>query len=173
MNYGHIICLNGVTSSGKTSIAKEIQNISEQNYYHVSVDMFQQMANKKYLGYQTYFHELNDCITVMYETVASFAKLGKNVILDTAFLNLPEFPKIYERFVETCKEIQIFNIHVVCPLDECERRNIIRGNINEGHSKWHSERMIELPYFLTVDTMNKNSAECATEILEQIDLYYK
>lgn len=172
MNWGHIICLNGVTSSGKTSIAKEIQNISEQNYYHVSLDMFEQMANLKY-RIKAYYTELNDGVTVMYEAVSSFAKLGKNVILDTVLLNIPEFPNIYERLLETCEGIRIFNIHVVCPLDECEKRTIARGDRRLGLSEWHSERMADIPYFFTVDTMSKNPVECASEILEQIELYYK
>ena len=171
MNIGHIICLNGVTSSGKTSIAKEIQNISQQNYYHVSIDMFEQMADLKY-RIKAYYTELNDSVTVMYEAVSSFAKLGKNVILDTVMLNIPEFPNIYERFVEACEGIKIYNIHVVCPLDECKRRNISRGDRIITLSEWHSERMAEIPYFMTVDTMNKSSAECARELLEQIEFYY-
>lgn len=171
MNWGHIICLNGITSSGKTSIAKEIQNISEQNYYHISLDMFEQMANLKY-RIKAYYTELNDCVTVMYEAISSFAKLGKNVILDTVMLNIPEFPNIYERFIETCEELKIFNIHVVCPLDECKRRNIDRGDRIITLSEWHNERMAEIPYFFTVDTSNKNSEECAREILEQIEFYY-
>jgi len=172
MNWGHIICLNGVTSSGKTSIAKEIQNLSEENYYHVSLDMFEQMADLKY-RIQAYYFELNDCVTVMYKTISSFAKLGKNVILDTVMLNIPEFPNIYERFIETCEGIKIFNIHVVCSIDECGKRTVARGDRRLGLSEWHNERMADIPYFFTVDTMNKSSAECASEILEQIKLYYK
>jgi len=169
MNWGHIICLNGVTSSGKTSIAKEIQNISEQNYYHVSLDMFEQMADLKY-RIKAYYTELNDCVTVMYETVSSFAKHGKNVILDTVMLNIPEFPNIYGRFAEACEGIKIFNIHVVCPLSECKRRNIVRGDRIITLSEWHSERMADIPYFFTVDTMEKNSEDCAREILQQINI---
>ncbi|MCL2518279.1 MAG: chloramphenicol phosphotransferase CPT family protein [Oscillospiraceae bacterium] len=168
MNWGHIICLNGVTSSGKTSIAKEIQNISDQNYYHISLDMFEQMANLKY-RIKAYYTELNDCVTVMYETVSSFAKLGKNVILDTVLLNIPEYPNIYERLVEVCKGIIIYNIHVICPLEECKRRNISRGDRIVTLSEWHNERMIDIPYFYTIDTMSKSSIECAKEILEQIE----
>jgi chloramphenicol 3-O-phosphotransferase len=168
MNWGHIICLNGVTSSGKTSIAKEIQDVSEQNYYHVSLDMFEQMANLKY-RIKAYYAEMNDCISVMYETIASFAKLGKNVVLDTVLLDIPEFPSVYERLIEACKEIQIFNIHIICPIDECEKRNIVRGDRRLGLSEWHSERMVEIPYFFEIDTLNKSSRECATEILSKVE----
>ena len=168
MNYGHIICLNGVTSSGKTSIAKEIQNISEQNYYYVSLDMFEQMANLKY-RIKAYYTELNDCVSVMYETIAMFARLGKNVIFDTVMLNIPEYPRIYERFLESCSDIERYNIHVTCPVDECEKRNAERGDRRLGLSEWHSERMIKIPYFWEIDTLSKNSYDCAFEILAEIE----
>jgi len=168
MNWGHIICLNGVTSSGKTSIAKEILNISEQNYYHVSLDMFEQMANLKY-RIKAYYTEMDDCVSVMYGTIVSFAKLGKNIILDTVLLDIPEQPRVYERLVEACDGIRLFNIHIMCSIDECEKRNIARGDRRLGLSKWHSERMVDVPYFLTVDTTDRNATECASEILEQIN----
>jgi len=168
MEYGHVICLNGITSSGKTSIAKEIQNISEDNYYYVSLDMFEQMANLKF-RIKAYYSELNDCITAMYETIDVFAKLGKNVILDTVLLDIPEYPHIYERLIETCSEIQIFNIHVLCPVEECEKRNIERGDRRLGLSEWHNERMINIPYFLEIDTLSKSSYDCATEIINKIE----
>ena len=167
MNWGHIICLNGVTSSGKTSIAKEIQNISEKNYYYVSLDMFEQMANLKY-RIKAYYREMDDCISVMYGTIVSFVRLGKNIIFDTVLLEIPEQPRAYERLVEACEGIQLFNIHITCPIDECEKRNTARGDRRLGLSKWHSERMLEIPYFFTIDTSNKSSEECAREILEQI-----
>ena len=172
MQPGHIICLNGVTSSGKTSIAKEIQNISDENYYYVSLDMFEQMANLKY-RIEAYYTELNDCVTVMYQAIASFAKLGKHVILDTVLVDIPEFPKVYERLTEACHGINIFNIHVTCPIDECEKRNIKRGDRRLGLSEWQNERILDIPYFYTVDTMNKDSEECAREILVKVDSYNK
>ena len=170
MQLGHIICLNGVTSSGKTSIAKEIQNISEQNYYYVSLDMFEQMANLKY-RIKAYYTELNDCASIMYETIASFARYGKHVILDTVLLDIPEFPRIYERLTEACEEIQIFNIHIICSIDECERRNVVREDRRLGLSEWQNERMADIPYFFTVDTEDKSSSVCAKEILAQIDFF--
>ena len=88
MNCGHIICLNGVTSSGKTSIAKEIQNISEQNYYHVSLDMFEQMANLKY-RIKAYYSELNDCVTVMYETVSVICQTRKKCDIRYRIIKYP------------------------------------------------------------------------------------
>ena len=168
MSSGYIICLNGVTSSGKTSVAKEIQNISEQNYYHVSLDMFEQMANQKY-RIKAYYGELNDCVTVMFNSISSFARLGKNVVLDIVLLDIPEYPRLYDRLMEACEGIRIYNIHIVCPLDECEKRNIARGDRRLGLIKWHDERMLKIPYFMEINTLNKSAKECAFEIINRID----
>ena len=171
MKYGHVICLNGITSSGKTSIANEILNISEDNYYYVSLDMFEQMANLKF-RIKAYYSELNDCITAMYETISAFAKLGKNVILDTVLLDIPEYPRIYERLIEACSDIQIFNIHILCPVEECEKRNVERGDRRLGLSEWHNERMLSIPYFLEIDTLAKTPHDCAVGVLNEIEAYY-
>ena len=49
MNKGKIIFLNGVTSSGKTSIVDAIQLKSEDFFYIVANDIFEQMIGYKYL----------------------------------------------------------------------------------------------------------------------------
>lgn len=40
MRKGIIIYFNGVTSTGKTSIAKSIQELANQNFYYLSHDTF-------------------------------------------------------------------------------------------------------------------------------------
>ena len=49
MQKGRIIFLNGVTSSGKTSIVEALQNREDVLFYAVSNDLFQAMVGKRYL----------------------------------------------------------------------------------------------------------------------------
>ena len=49
MSKGKIIFLNGTSSSGKTSIAKTLQEILDEAYMHVSVDTFLLMLPDQYL----------------------------------------------------------------------------------------------------------------------------
>jgi chloramphenicol 3-O-phosphotransferase len=37
---GAILLLNSIMHSGKTSIAKEILRISDENYYYIAIDTF-------------------------------------------------------------------------------------------------------------------------------------
>ena len=46
MNKGRIIFLNGVTSSGKTSIVEALQERNDVFFYVVANDLFQEMVGK-------------------------------------------------------------------------------------------------------------------------------
>lgn len=163
----HIICLNGLTSSAKTSIAKEIINLSDRNYY-VSNDIFEQMANIKF-RIESYYTEMKDFVTAMHQTLFTFLKLGKNVILDTVMLDIPEIAPVYVKFLEACKDIDIFYVNVTCSLDECKRRNILRGDRGVDQSHWQSGRMVRIPYDFSIDTTDKTIEMCAKAILSSLD----
>ena len=72
MNKGKIVFLNGVTSSGKTSIVDAIQLKSEDFFYVVANDLFEQMIGYKYLR-EDYWKYLSDAIIMMYYTARLFS----------------------------------------------------------------------------------------------------
>lgn len=49
MEKGRIVFLNGVTSSGKTSIVEAVQERKDIFFYVVANDLFEQMVGDKYL----------------------------------------------------------------------------------------------------------------------------
>jgi Ni2+-binding GTPase involved in maturation of urease and hydrogenase len=49
MDKGRIIFLNGVTSSGKTSIVEALQDRDDVFFYVVANDLFQEMVGEKFL----------------------------------------------------------------------------------------------------------------------------
>ena len=51
MNKGKIICLNGVSSSGKSTIAKALQDKLNEPYYLMSEDTFTFMLPEKFNGF--------------------------------------------------------------------------------------------------------------------------
>lgn len=157
---GFIILLNGITSSGKTSIAKEILNISDENYYYLAIDTFATMANPKYLNtFESYFSELNDCMPAMYSATNTFAHLGKNVILDTILLDTSEYPMVFKRLQNACEGIDIFTVNVVRSLDICIKRHKDRGNYNENQPlwpQWQSERLLKIKHDITQIKVQKS-----------------
>ncbi len=50
MSFGTVIFLNGTSSSGKTSISLELQQILDEPYLHISVDKFLYMLPVDYLN---------------------------------------------------------------------------------------------------------------------------
>ena len=81
MEKGRIIFLNGVTSSGKTSIVKAFQERSDEFYYALSNDLFQETVGIKYLR-EDYWKHICDAIIMLYHTAKLFSDMGKNVLID-------------------------------------------------------------------------------------------
>lgn len=174
---GSILLLYGIMRSGKTSIAKEIIKISDENYYHVAIGTFSQMINPKYhTPLELYWSELNDCFSAMYSAVNTFAHLGKKVILDAVMLDIPEFPMIYQRLLKTCEGINIFSVNVTCSLDTCIERFNSNGNWDKNQvlwPQWQSERALKIPHDMTVDTTNRSPEECANDILCELEKHIR
>ena len=77
MKKGRIIFLNGVTSTGKTSIVDALQSREDIFFYVVANDLFQEMIGEKYLR-ENYWKYLSDAILIMYHTAKLISDQGKN-----------------------------------------------------------------------------------------------
>lgn len=67
MRKGRIIYLNGVTSSGKTSIVEALQDRDDCYFYVVANDLFQEMVGERFLR-EDYWGHLSRVILLMYHT---------------------------------------------------------------------------------------------------------
>ena len=61
MEKGKIIFLNGVTSTGKTSIVDAMQNRGDIFFYAMANDLFQDMVGERYLR-ENYWKYLGDVL---------------------------------------------------------------------------------------------------------------
>ena len=133
MNKGKIIYLNGVTSTGKTTLSKAIQQMADMNFYHMSFDMFQQMISMKFLN-ENYWKCLSEAIIATYHTAKILSDMNINVIVDGMLLEMPEFQlnykkSHYEIFKSIFSDCPLLLIEVFCPLEECKKRNIHKRKI--------------------------------------------
>ena len=96
MEKGKIIFLNGVTSTGKTSIVEAMQNRSDIFFYAMANDLFQDMIGERYLR-ENYWKYLGDVLMEMYRTAKEFSDRGHHVILDGVLSERPEIPDHYDR----------------------------------------------------------------------------
>lgn len=168
MNKGRIIFLNGVTSSGKTSIVEALQERDEVFFYVVANDLFQEMIGDKYLR-ENYWKYLSEVILMMYHTAKLYSDMGKNVLIDGIIVERDEIRPHYWQLTEILKDNPLDIVEVYCPLEICRQRNISRGDRDEMQSDEQYTLMSEeIQYRLRVDTSSCSPAECADIILKSL-----
>ena len=168
MQKGRIIFLNGVTSSGKTSIVEALQEQEDIFFYVVANDLFEQMVGEKYLQ-QNYWKYLGDVIIMMYHTAKLYSDMGKNVLIDGILVEREEIKPHYMRLLEILKDNPLDIVEVYCPIDVCKKRNCMRDDRYETQSEEQLERMARnIKYSLKVDTSIYTSSECADIIVKEL-----
>ncbi|MDF2872211.1 MAG: chemotaxis protein [Anaerocolumna sp.] len=168
MSKGRIVFLNGVTSSGKTSIVEALQEREDVFFYVVANDLFQEMIGERYL-HEHYWKYLGDVIIMMYHTAKLFSDLGKNVIIDGILVEQPELRPHYEQMKNILKDNPLEIVEVYCPLEICRKRNLERGNRYEQQSDEQYEIMAaDIKYSCRVDTHKQTSEECSESIIQTL-----
>ena len=168
MGKGRIIYLNGVTSSGKTSIVEALQARRDVFFYVVANDLFQEMIGEDYLK-EDYWKYLGEVIIMMYHTAKLFSDMGKNVIIDSILVEREGIAPHYERMREILRDNPLDIVDVFCPLEICRQRNIDRGDRYETQSEEQTKLMAEgIQYSLQVDTSRLSPGECADAILKAL-----
>lgn len=168
MEKGRIVFLNGVTSSGKTSIVDAIQSRDDVFFYVVANDLFQEMVGEKYLQ-ENYWKYLSEVIIMMYHTAKLYSDMGKNVLIDGILVERNEIKPHYQQLLEILKENPLDIVEIYCPLDICKKRNITRGDRYETQSDEQHELMAKnIEYRLSVDTSLHSAIECADMIINAL-----
>lgn len=166
MENGRIVFLNGVTSSGKTSIVEALQERKYIFFYVVANDLFEQMVGDKYL-LEDYWKYLSEVIIMMYHTAKLYSDMGKNVLIDGIIVEREKIKPHYEQLLEILKENPLDIIEVYCPIDICRKRNCLCEDRYEAQSEEQLELMAKnIRYSMKVDTSVYTPAECADIIVK-------
>jgi len=163
MNKGKIIFLNGVSSSGKTTLAKSLQEQLIDPFYWLAADNFFDMIPKKYLNHDN-MTIIEKTISISHHAIKFFSDMGVNTIVDQI---LSQENWMYE-CVKLLYEYPVIFVHVTCPLEELQRREKERGDRGIG---WAENQLQQLNpkdniYDITVDTYNETKEECVKKIIE-------
>lgn len=170
MNKGRIIFLNGVTSSGKTSIVEALQNRDDCYFYVVANDLFEQMIGDRFLQ-EDYWKHLSRVILLMYHTAKLFSDMGHDVLIDGILVERMEIAPHYQQMMDILKDNPLSIVEVACPLDICRMRNIARGDRYENQSDEQAAIMARnIRYAMTVHTDKNTPEECAEAIVREIML---
>lgn len=168
MPKGRIIFLNGVTSSGKTSIVDALQEYEEPFFYVVANDLFEQTVGERFLR-ENYWKHLSEVILMMYHTARLYSDMGKNVLIDGILVEREELAPHYGQLREILKDNPLDIVEVFCPPEICRQRNIARGDRYETQSEEQAAIMAQnIAYSLTVDTAENTPEQCAARIIEAL-----
>jgi len=179
-----IILLNGVGSSGKSSIAKQFQKIAGKPFLHVQMDDFCAMLPEALQDHSDgfAFEEISEngkplvviktgavgerAMRGMRHAIAAMAAQGNNLIVDDVMLENER-----EEYAALLSGFETFFVGVFAPLDVLEARERQRGDRTIGLARWQYDRVHkDMKYDLEVDTGSLTPMECADIIKQKFQL---
>jgi chloramphenicol 3-O phosphotransferase len=159
------VVLNGTSSSGKSSIARELQRRRPEVWLHVPIDAFLQMApmEERFAEVEA---EILPLGIGMHAAMGALAKAGNRIVIDHVFV-LPVVKPLLEQQFDGVPSLWV-GVH--CPLEELERRELERGDRGVGTARSQVGVVHEgVSYDLELDTSRLDAAACADEISRCLD----
>jgi len=171
MEKGKIILLNGVSSSGKTTIAKALQERFQEPYFWFSIDTFCNMVSMRYFNNAFNGDVFNKIYKAFNHTISSFSDMGMHCIVDAVFLNIPGVDNNLHDFVKQLDGHEVLFVHVHCPLSELQIREKKRGDREIGQAKSQLDYLqLKELYDVSIDTFEYTTDECVDRIIEAYNL---
>lgn len=164
MASGRIVFLNGTSSSGKSSIARELLDILDDGvFFHLAIDNFNAMRSKRELGTEGLDVALRRTRMGFHRSIAAMAEAGNDVVVDHV---LSEPWRLLDCLTVLRPEDVLF-VGVHCPPDELARRELARGDRPQGLAA-HQYDLVHGhgDYDLECDTSVASPRECAQQIKE-------
>ncbi len=167
MEKGMIIVLNGVSSSGKSTLAKEITKLRPDFFafsiddYDIVIEKMEDREKQRLIPVETeHFY---------YRNVAMFSDRGVPLVLDQILHD----PLTLQNFYETLNGYPVLLVGVDCPIEELASREKKRGDRQIGQaiaqlSFVHQQEN----YDVEVNTYTDSIAECAQKIVDRLECNY-
>ena len=174
---GRVVLLHGTSSSGKTTVARAVQRLSDDPWVRLGIDAFWNAIDERWMEHGSRAAEgfaWTDGATIvpgpvgqqlaagMRAALGAFARTGNDVLVDDVFID-PAWLAAWRRELEG---LDWLLVGVMAPTDVLDERERARGNRILGEARAQADvihRGIE--YDLTVDTSRQSSEECARAVL--------
>jgi chloramphenicol 3-O phosphotransferase len=174
---GRVILLHGTSSSGKTTIARAIQGLSDEPWLRLGIDAFWNAVDERWMEHGPRaadgFAWMENARIVpgpagqrlaagMRAAVAACARTGNDMIVDDVFVD----PSWLDGWRSELAGLEWRLVGVMAPLGVLEERESARGNRIAGEARFQFgviHRGIE--YDVTVDTARQSPEDCARTIL--------
>ena len=164
---GHVLILNGTSSAGKTTLAKELQVNLDGVYLHCSIDAFWHMTPPT-IGAGS--HNFPHMKLAFAKSVKALAVTGHNVIVDIVFNG----KKSYDELSSALSGIEHVVVKVDCAIEELERREISRGDRDVGLARSQIETVhLNVPYDFIIDTTKLSVDRAANYLADNVSFVKK
>jgi len=157
-----ILLLNGASSSGKTSLCKELQAVLDAPYIHLEEDRFVYGTyHGRYLQPGIVEQTFSRTMLGYYRSLGAFVSAGHNVLADTGLYS----KDLRDVCVTELAPLTVWLVGVRCSLPELERREQARGDRQAGLAREQYETIhADVLYDIEVDTSLLSVNECALQI---------
>lgn len=158
-----IIFLHGASSSGKSTIAQELQNRAEVPFWHVSIDHLRDSGvlpmQRFRQGHFDWAESRSAIFDGFHASLAAYANAGNNLIVE----HILDTSGWIEALKQGFTGHDVLFVAVRCPEDVLAQRELARGDRQVG-SAARDERSIHLGrvYDLEVDATESADANVAT-----------
>ena len=156
---GNVIVLNGTSSSGKTTLARELQAKLSETYLLCSLDMFWDMTPYGVAAGSKNFPNMKLALA---KSVRALAETGHNVLVDIVFCGQKTYTELVQEFEGLNSKI----VKVECSLVELQKREISRGDRTIGLAKSQYDSVHKgVSYDLNVNTLINSPEQCAQKVI--------
>ena len=157
-----LIILNGASSSGKTTLCKQLQAALDEPYIHLEEDCFVfNTYHERFLNSDLAPDIFNKTMLGYYRSLKAFLSAGHNVLADTGFYT----PELFAQCARELAGERVWMVGVHCSLAELERREGVRGDRQVGIAReQHDSIHRGVVYDIEVDTTSASVGETALEI---------
>ncbi|OEU96340.1 chloramphenicol phosphotransferase CPT family protein [Streptomyces oceani] len=159
MTAGRVIFLNGTSSSGKSSIARELLDVLDDDvFFHLAVDSFNAMRTKPALAPADLDAALRRTRMGFHRSVAAMAEAGNDVVVDHVLSE----PWRLDDCLRVLRAEDVLFVGVHCAPDELARREEGRGDRPSGlAARQYALVHRHGDYDLECDTGIASPRECA------------
>jgi chloramphenicol 3-O phosphotransferase len=162
---GKIILIHGPSSSGKSSIAGELQARIEAPFWHISIDHLRdagilpmariQSREFAWSGLREPFFD------GFHHALAAYAGSGNNLIVE----HIVETRAWMDDLVRLLTGFDVFFVRVHCDVEEMERRELARGDRRAGDARRDFETLPVFRYDLELDSTATDAGENVERLL--------
>jgi len=176
-----IIIINGASSSGKTSLARALQEVWSTKLLYLSLDQLMSQLPFSYtgeglnaeLGFPIRDNEVQvgpegyKLNQIFCKSALQLQSFGYDLVIDYVFLD----EQIFEPFKVLLKEAETLLVGLHCDVEVLNSRNDQRKDRIAGLSIKQASRVhfMDKYYDLELDSSNRESADLASSILSHID----